>query len=483
MIAATIATQQPVARDLRYLLTLDHVSYELERMGDHASSVAKQARKLAPYAPLKDYVNLPLLGERVADLVRGIIRALVDIDEHGARQVAALDDEVDDLYHRIFDETLTLMRDRRRQRRARDADPVRGALPRADRRPGDEHRRGHRVPRLGRGRGPQPVTADHDHGGFVAGGAAAPVRILVVCWGNSARSILAEALFRHLGGDRVEVHSAGIEPKGVNPLTLRVLEEAGMPTIGLRSKSVDEYLGQRFDYVITVCDDARDACPVFPGVHESLHWGYPDPAKAEGEEPQLAAFRSVFTGARHAHPPVPADRRAVRRRAPPGRARVIALYLLRHAHAGDAAKWSGDDDVRPLSEKGVRQCERVGRLLAGIEEAPDLFLTSPRLRASQTAEIVARAVGARVVVDERIAESLDIASLGAILASAARRRAAMPRRPRPGLLRAPRRAHGGRRRSSCARARSRASTSTPTGPRRAAGSCAILVPPELLPAS
>ena len=111
MIAATIATQQPVARDLRYLLTLDHVSYELERMGDHAGSVAKQARKLAPHAPLKDYVDLPRLGELVAELVRGIIRALVDIDEARAREVAKLDDQVDDLYHRIFDEVLRLMRE------------------------------------------------------------------------------------------------------------------------------------------------------------------------------------------------------------------------------------------------------------------------------------------------------------------------------------------------------------------------------------
>src|SRR5512140_1575249 len=102
MIAAVIATQNPVARDLRYLLTLDHVSYELERMGDHASSVAKQARKLAPYAPIKNYVNLPQLGERVANLVHGVIRALVDIDQDGARRVAALDDEVDALYHSIF---------------------------------------------------------------------------------------------------------------------------------------------------------------------------------------------------------------------------------------------------------------------------------------------------------------------------------------------------------------------------------------------
>ena len=111
MIAAVIATQNPVARDLRYLLTLDHVSYELERMGDHAGSVAKQARKLAPHAPLRDYVMMPMLGERVAHLVHGIVRALVDVDEQEARAVAALDDEVDKLYHQIFDTVLELMRE------------------------------------------------------------------------------------------------------------------------------------------------------------------------------------------------------------------------------------------------------------------------------------------------------------------------------------------------------------------------------------
>lgn len=137
----------------------------------------------------------------------------------------------------------------------------------------------------------------HDHGGFHAAPAAAPVRVLVVCWGNSARSLLAEALLRHLGGDRVEAHSAGIEPQGVHAMTLRVLAEANLPTDGLASKPVDDYLGQRFDYVITVCDDSRGACPTFPGVRESLHWGYPDPAKAAGSEAeQLAAFRSVLTG-------------------------------------------------------------------------------------------------------------------------------------------------------------------------------------------
>lgn len=124
-----------------------------------------------------------------------------------------------------------------------------------------------------------------------------PTRVLFVCTGNSARSLLAEAVLRNRGGAEFEVYSAGTEPKGVNPLTIRVLEEAGLPTQALRSKSVEEYLGQPFDYVITVCDSARQVCPVFPGVHESLHWGFEDPAAVEGpEEVRLQAFRRTLTG-------------------------------------------------------------------------------------------------------------------------------------------------------------------------------------------
>jgi phosphate transport system protein len=111
LIATTIATQQPVARDLRLLLGLDHVCYELERMGDHASSVAKQARKLAPEPPLKKYVDLPRMGELAAQQVHGVLRALVDVDEPLARQVAARDDDIDALYHRTFDEVVKLMRE------------------------------------------------------------------------------------------------------------------------------------------------------------------------------------------------------------------------------------------------------------------------------------------------------------------------------------------------------------------------------------
>jgi phosphate transport system protein len=110
LITSTIATQAPVARDLRFLLALDHVSYELERMGDHAAGVAKQSRKLATQPPLARSVDLPAMGELTAQLVHGVLRALVDIDEVRAREVAALDDGVDHLYRHIFDEVLELMR-------------------------------------------------------------------------------------------------------------------------------------------------------------------------------------------------------------------------------------------------------------------------------------------------------------------------------------------------------------------------------------
>jgi protein-tyrosine-phosphatase len=124
-----------------------------------------------------------------------------------------------------------------------------------------------------------------------------PIRVLVVCWGNSARSIMAEALLRHHGGADFDVDSAGIEPKGVNPLTIRALDEAGLDHSWARSKSVDEFLDQAFDFVITVCDDARTVCPVFPGEKQTvLHWGYEDPARVEGSEAQrLAAFENTLT--------------------------------------------------------------------------------------------------------------------------------------------------------------------------------------------
>jgi arsenate reductase len=132
-------------------------------------------------------------------------------------------------------------------------------------------------------------VADHTHG-------SGPTRVIFVCTHNSARSIMAEALLRAKGGSDYEVVSAGTEPGAVRPLTLRVLEEAGLSTTGLRSKSVTELMGQRFDYVITVCDSARQHCPVFPGEGERIHWGYDDPSAAEGDEAErLQAYWRTFT--------------------------------------------------------------------------------------------------------------------------------------------------------------------------------------------
>lgn len=129
-----------------------------------------------------------------------------------------------------------------------------------------------------------------------AADSATPIRVLFVCTHNSARSVMAEVVLRHKGGPDFEVFSAGTEPGVVRPLTLRVLQEGGFDTSGLRSKSVSEFLGQRFDYVITVCDQARQTCPVFPGSGGSLHWGYEDPSEASGtEEERLAVYRRVFT--------------------------------------------------------------------------------------------------------------------------------------------------------------------------------------------
>ena len=119
-----------------------------------------------------------------------------------------------------------------------------------------------------------------------------PIRVLFVCTHNSARSQIAEALLAHYGGADFEVRSAGTEATRVNPDAVRVLAESGIDWSGARSKVITEFLDQRFDYVITVCDRARETCPVFPGSTNTLHWGLDDPAEVTGtDEQRLAAFR------------------------------------------------------------------------------------------------------------------------------------------------------------------------------------------------
>jgi arsenate reductase (thioredoxin) len=119
-------------------------------------------------------------------------------------------------------------------------------------------------------------------------------RLLILCMGNSARSQMAEGLLRYDGGDCVDVASAGTQPRRVRPEAIQVMRELGIDISWQRSKSVEEFIGQDFDYVITVCDTARQSCPVFPGETTLIHWSIEDPAATEGDEQaRLALFRRV----------------------------------------------------------------------------------------------------------------------------------------------------------------------------------------------
>ena len=117
-------------------------------------------------------------------------------------------------------------------------------------------------------------------------------RVLFLCTGNSARSQMAEGLLRHMAGDRFEVFSAGTRPVGLNPNAVKALSDIGIDISENRSKSVDEFVGQKFDYVFTVCDKARESCPIFPGGGKSIHHSFEDPAAAPtNQQPDL--FRKV----------------------------------------------------------------------------------------------------------------------------------------------------------------------------------------------
>jgi arsenate reductase len=119
-------------------------------------------------------------------------------------------------------------------------------------------------------------------------------KVLFLCTGNSARSQMAEGFLRHLAPDRFEVVSAGVNPTEVNPLSVKVMEEIGIDISKQRSKSVSEFMGQSFDYVIALCDSARQSCPIFPGKYVKIHWDLEDPAQAQGtEEEKIKVFRKV----------------------------------------------------------------------------------------------------------------------------------------------------------------------------------------------
>ena len=120
------------------------------------------------------------------------------------------------------------------------------------------------------------------------------VRVLILCTGNSARSQMAEGLLRDMAGDRVEVASAGVAPTHVRPEAIEAMKEIGIDISTHRSKSIDELTTRAFDYVITVCDNANQHCPIFPGPCSRIHWSIEDPAAVAGEDKtRIEAFRSA----------------------------------------------------------------------------------------------------------------------------------------------------------------------------------------------
>ncbi len=119
-------------------------------------------------------------------------------------------------------------------------------------------------------------------------------RVLFLCTHNSARSQMAEGLLRHLGGDRFEAHSAGMEAAQVRPLAIRAMAELGIDISTHESKTLNRYLWYPFDVVITLCDEAKELCPSFPPTRQQLHWSFPDPSQATGtDEEQMATYRAV----------------------------------------------------------------------------------------------------------------------------------------------------------------------------------------------
>jgi protein-tyrosine-phosphatase len=135
-----------------------------------------------------------------------------------------------------------------------------------------------------------PVPAEE-----MAASGGIPVRVLFLCTHNSARSQMAEAIARHLSKGQIDVHSAGNEPSEIHPLARQAMGERGIPMEGQRAKHLSEFEGEQFDYIVTVCDLARESCPVFPGDPEQIHWSFADPSAVTGLDARERAFNRTAT--------------------------------------------------------------------------------------------------------------------------------------------------------------------------------------------
>jgi phosphate transport system protein len=271
-----LALEQPVARDLRFIATALKIVRDIERIGDIAVNINRRTIELLQEPALKRLIALPLMADAAQGILRGSLDAFVASNPRLAETVIKNDCVIDDMYDEIFRELLAYMfEDARSVSRALKLIFIAKHLERV----GDHS-----------ANIAEMVIFMVEGQDIRHGGAHYKKRLLFVCTGNSARSQMAEAILRNMAGDRYEVYSAGTEPKGLHPRTVDVMRELGIDVGGQHSKSLDLYLDKQFDYVITVCDRAKEHCPLFPSA-EPIHWGFDDPVVASGDE--LTAFRRV----------------------------------------------------------------------------------------------------------------------------------------------------------------------------------------------
>lgn len=283
-----LALRQPAASDLRFLAAAFKVVTDIERMGDLAANVAERVVELCEFPPLKPYIDLPRMGRIGREMLSEALDAFTRGDANLAKTVLARDNVVDACYVQVLRELLTyMMEDPGNIPRAVGLLNIAKALERlADHATNLAEQtlfliEGRDVRHQGLGK-PEPPEA---------GVIARPQRgVLFVCKANAARSQMAEAWGRHLAPPGIEVASAGIEPGRVHPVAIQVMAEVGFDISGARSKGLSEVPLERFDLMVTLCDEGRSLSPP-PGMHH-LHWPIEDPLLASPSE-ALEIFRRV----------------------------------------------------------------------------------------------------------------------------------------------------------------------------------------------
>ncbi len=284
-----LALRQPAASDLRFLAAALKVVTDIERMGDLAVNVAERVVELCESPPLKPYIDLPRMGRIGGEMLSEALDAFARGDVALARAVIARDNVVDAYYVQVLRELLTYMiEDPRNIARAVGLLNIAKALERL----GDHatnvaeqvvflvEGRDVRHQGLGKPEPPQEGAVERPRRG-----------VLFVCRANAARSQMAEAWARHLAPPAIEVASAGLTPGQVHPLAIQVMAEMGLDLSGARSKSLSDVPLDRFDLVVTLCDEGRCMAPP-PGARH-LHWPIEDPVPAAGSPGALEAFRRV----------------------------------------------------------------------------------------------------------------------------------------------------------------------------------------------